>query len=282
MPFDSNGKYSLPPIYKATTGEKVLAEQHNIPLEDVAQALSQCIKRDGSTPAIRNISMSGFLVTDLGDAKNAGDAVNKRMLDAMIPVGAILPFAGYNPPPGWLLCGGQAVSRAVYAALFAVIGGTYGGGDGGSTFNLPDYRGRVLIGRDDMAGPAANRITPGGSWINGAQIGAAGGAEHVALNEAQMPYHRHEGNTAGGGWHRHGTGLARDSGIGPAYGDYAGAQPGQGWHVSMAQETIGPQPATSTDGNHTHYLETNFKGGNQPHMNVQPSIIVNYIIRAGT
>jgi len=272
MPYDSNGKYSLPPIYKATTGEKVLAEQHNIPLEDVAQALSQCIKRDGSTPGLRNQSLSGFLITDMGDARNPGDAVNKRMLDAMIPVGSIQAFAGGNPPPGWLLCGGQAVSRATYAALFSVVGGAFGSGDGGSTFNLPDFRGRVLVGRDDMGGPAANRVTPGNCGINGGWIGSAGGAESIVLTEAQMPYHRHEGNTAGGGGHNHQGYDSRSS------------MPGAGQFLVSSNGEDGPMHAVGTTGwagDHIHYVETNFKGGNGAHMNVQPSIIINYIIRTG-
>lgn len=73
-----------------------------------------------------------------------------------IPAGAYLPFAGSTAPTGWLLCAGQAVSRTTYAALFAVVGTTYGIGDGSTTFNLPDLRGRVIAGKDDMNGTAAN------------------------------------------------------------------------------------------------------------------------------
>lgn len=266
MPFDSNGKYSLPPIYKATTGEKVLAEQHNIPFEDVAQALSQCLKRGGSTPAIRNLSMSGFLVTDLGDAKNPGDAVSKKLLDAAVPIGAIDEFAGDTPPQGWLLCYGQAVSRTTYAALFAVIGTKFGTGDGGSTFNVPDYRGRVGVGRDDMGGPAAKRVTAGGSGIVGTNIGATGGLQSVALTEAQMPPHKHEGNTNRAGRHAHGIGRG------------AGNGNSSGW---LGAENQDQTRYVNEDGEHDHYFETNSKGGGAAHNNMQPSIIVNFIIRTG-
>lgn len=65
---------------------------------------------------------------------------------AGVPTGTPLPFCGKNPPAGYLLCGGQAVSRTTYAALFAVIGTTYGSGDGSSTFNVPNGQGVFFRG----------------------------------------------------------------------------------------------------------------------------------------
>ncbi|MBN3010378.1 tail fiber protein, partial [Ruthenibacterium lactatiformans] len=65
-----------------------------------------------------------------------------------MPVGCVIPFAGAAAPTGWLLCQGQAISRTTYAQLFSVIGTTYGSGDGKTTFNLPDMRGRVAVGSD--------------------------------------------------------------------------------------------------------------------------------------
>lgn len=102
-----------------------------------------------------------------------------------VPVGSVTAFAGANAPAGWLLCGGQTVSRTTYAGLFSVIGTTYGAGDGSTTFTLPDLRGRVIAGEDDMGGTAANRLTSGGAGINGTVLGAAGGAETVTLTSAQ-------------------------------------------------------------------------------------------------
>lgn len=64
------------------------------------------------------------------------------------PAGKIAPFAGVATPAGWLLCNGAAVSRTTHAALFAVIGTTYGVGDGATTFNVPDLRGEFLQGAD--------------------------------------------------------------------------------------------------------------------------------------
>ena len=63
------------------------------------------------------------------------------------PPGAIVAYAGPTPPPGWLLADGSDVSRLQYAALFEAIGTTYGAGNGSTTFNLPDLRGRLAVGR---------------------------------------------------------------------------------------------------------------------------------------
>ena len=100
------------------------------------------------------------------------------------PSGLIAPYAGSTAPSGWLLCGGQAVSRSTYATLFTAIGTTYGTGDGSTTFNLPDLRGRAPHGVDNMGGTAANRVTSGGSGITGTTLGAVGGTETHTLTIA--------------------------------------------------------------------------------------------------
>lgn len=105
----------------------------------------------------------------------------------LAPTGVVLPFAGATAPTGWLLCFGQAVSRTTFADLFAAIGTTYGAGNGSTTFNLPDLRGRVAAGEDDMGGTAANRLTSAGSGVNGLSLGATGGAETHTLTNAQLP-----------------------------------------------------------------------------------------------
>lgn len=65
---------------------------------------------------------------------------------ANIPTAAVIPYAAATAPGGWLACDGSAVSRATFAELFAVIGTTYGVGDGSTTFNVPDLRGRAAVG----------------------------------------------------------------------------------------------------------------------------------------
>jgi len=75
------------------------------------------------------------------------------------PTGGMIMWTTDTAPTGWLLCYGQAVSRTTYAALFAVLGTTFGSGDGSTTFNVPDMRGRLPLGQDDMGGSSANRVT---------------------------------------------------------------------------------------------------------------------------
>lgn len=82
-------------------------------------------------------------VADGGHQHPVGASIN----DALVPTGAFLPYGGTSAPTGWLLCDGAAVSRSTYAALFAVLSTTYGAGDGSTTFNLPDYRGRFVLGK---------------------------------------------------------------------------------------------------------------------------------------
>jgi microcystin-dependent protein len=174
--------------------------------------------------------------------------VQSRLSTATM-AGVVVPFAGTTEPAGWLFCYGQAVSRTTYAALFSAISTTYGTGDGSTTFNLPDLRGRVVAGQDDMGGTSANRLT---SPLNGDTLGAAGGAEGVTLTTAEIPAHSHslpEGTS--------GTPIE--------------ANPG-------ARFRGGYTNAGATSGSSTG---TGSAGSGGAHNNVQPTIILNYIICTG-
>ncbi|HYL49486.1 MAG TPA: tail fiber protein, partial [Stellaceae bacterium] len=144
------------------------------------------------TAASQNVGIAAGDVVQL-DGSGRLPAVDGSQLTGLgaVPSGVVVPFAGASAPSGWLLCYGQAVSRTTYATLFATIGTTFGSGDGSTTFNLPDLRGRAAFGVDNMGGAAANRVTSGGSGINGSALGAVGGAETVTLTQAQMPSHSH-------------------------------------------------------------------------------------------
>jgi microcystin-dependent protein len=96
----------------------------------------------------------------------------------LIPVGALMPYAGATAPDGWLLCNGQTPSRTTYANLFAVIGTTYGAGDG-STFGLPDPMGRAIIG------------VGSGSGLTARALAAKSGAETVVIASGNLPTHEH-------------------------------------------------------------------------------------------
>ena len=126
------------------------------------------------------------------EAQLGANPVNPTDLTIVgIFTGAVMPFAGANAPPGWLLCYGQAISRTTYANLFTVIGITYGAGDGSTTFNLPDLRGRAVHGLDNMGGTAAGRLTGVTGSVAGTTLGAVGGEETHLLALAEMPSHSH-------------------------------------------------------------------------------------------
>jgi microcystin-dependent protein len=110
-------------------------------------SLNLRIKDDGvTTPKILNQNVT--------TAKIADGNVTPAKIDSMwglAPVGAVIAFAAVTAPSGWLTCDGSAVSRTTYANLYSIIGDAHGNGDGSSTFNLPDYRGRFLRGVDGSA-----------------------------------------------------------------------------------------------------------------------------------
>ncbi len=96
-----------------------------------------------------------------------------------LPSGTVTSFAGNIAPIGWLLCNGDTVSRETYKCLFEIIGTTFGNGDGVTTFNLPDLRGRVSIAAGSGTG-LTNRV-----------LGAIGGEEAHTLTLNEIPSHTH-------------------------------------------------------------------------------------------
>jgi microcystin-dependent protein len=107
-----------------------------------------------------------FQATYATSAGNA-DAVDGQDASVLVPPGTVVAYGGATPPAGWLLCNGAAVSRTQYAALFAAIGIAHGSGNGTTTFNVPDYRGRFLRGVDGGTGRDPDRagrtaMNPGG------------------------------------------------------------------------------------------------------------------------
>lgn len=109
-----------------------------------------------------------------------------------LPTGMIVPSPLDIVPVGWLLCNGQAVSRASYSALFAAYGVKYGNGDGSTTFNLPDYRGLFLRGTDHGAGidPDAASRTDRGDGTTGDNVGTQQ-AEDVGPHNHRVNMYSH-------------------------------------------------------------------------------------------
>ncbi|MFH1343613.1 MAG: phage tail protein [Pseudomonadota bacterium] len=116
-----------------------------------------------------------------------------------IPLGSGLPFFGPTAPnSSFVFPYGQAISRTTYSALFALFGATYGSGDGSTTFNVPDLRGRVVAGKDDMGGTSANRLTDADDGLNGDTLGDTGGGETQTLATANLPAYTPTGTVVNG------------------------------------------------------------------------------------
>lgn len=101
-----------------------------------------------------------------------------------VPVGSVFIWLTNTAPNGWFLCYGQAVSRTTYARLFDLIGTRFGIGDGSTTFNILDLRGRVPLGQDDMGGVSANRVTNAQADV----IGGAAGDEDIPEHYHTVPF----------------------------------------------------------------------------------------------
>ena len=156
-------------------------------------------------------------------------------------IGEIRLFGGNFAPQGWAFCNGQLQAISDNNALFSLLGTTYGG-DGQSTFALPDLRGRVPIHQGQGAG-LSSRI-----------LGTTGGSESVTLTLAQMPVHSHQLNAS-------------------ATAASAAAGPG-GVLATPATQIYGAgTPTTPMDA-----AEVTPVGGNQPHQNMAPYQAVNFII----
>ena len=109
---------------------------------------------------------------------------------ALVPTGAVFPYVSTSAPTGYLACNGQAVSRATYAALFAIIGTAYGVGDGSTTFNVPDGRGRTFAGYD--SGNATGRLTKAQSQgVDASALGNSGGEQGHSLTSGENGTHNH-------------------------------------------------------------------------------------------
>lgn len=143
-------------------------------------------------PAITDISM--LALDDTAQTFRATAAAFALYIrEAILPAGTSFAYNGSVLPSGYLWEDGSAVSRSTYSRLFAAIGTKFGAGDGSTTFNVPDSRGRVKAGRDDMGGSAAGRLTTGVSGVNGGLLGAAGGSEVSAgsISGTQSIAHTH-------------------------------------------------------------------------------------------
>lgn len=225
-------------------------------------------KAPAASPAFTGEPTAPTAAPETNTTQIATTAFVKAADDALMVATAPMPgelkaIAGASVPAWaegqWLLCDGAAVSRTTYATLFEAIGVNWGVGDGETTFNLPDLRGRTLVGLDNMGGSAANRVTSSGSGIDGATLGSTGGEEMNTLTVDKMPVHGHGVNDPG---HSHSY-LKPGSGGGIDAGPY-----------QHQLDSVGANTGSATTG-----ITIGNSGGGEAHNNMQPSAMVNYLIK---
>lgn len=134
-------------------------------------------------PEITSITEHAVIPIDTGTEtfKIKAGTIADYVASVILPAGMMMPYAGTAAPDGWLFATGAEVSRSTYSRLFAAIGTTFGVGNGTTTFNLPDMRGRVAACKDNLGGSAASRLTTGGSGVDGSTLGASGGVQSQTL-----------------------------------------------------------------------------------------------------
>ncbi|MBN1755101.1 tail fiber protein [bacterium] len=196
--------------------------------------------------------------------------VNGRIKDKtgwVMPVGTVVPYAGSSAPDGWLLCDGTSYSTTTYNDLHTIIGYTYGGS--GSTFNVPNLKGRVIVGIN-------------GSDSDFDNLNDNGGEKYHTLTISEMPSHNHGGSTGDNGEHHHY--LEGTSADGLTFRDryYPGDETvdldfGGGSNSDPGDERWRGRAFSNYTGEHDHSISS--QGGGDAHNNLQPYRVLNYIIK---
>ena len=190
-------------------------------------------------------------------------------------IGEVRMWAASSAPEKWLLCQGQAIARSTYASLFAVVGEVYGAGDGTTTFNLPDFRGRAAIGAGQ------------GSGLTNRALGEILGEEAHANTSVENGTHTHTGpshthtmpHTHTGGAHTHGVYATTLSAGGYVSAFAKGSlsfefNTASGGAVTTSDASTSTTSSSGTDA-------TGSSGSGAAHNTMQPSLVIDFIIYSG-
>lgn len=244
MSRNGSGNYNLPAGNPVVSGTTISSTWANTTLSDIASALTGSIASDGQTPMSGTLNMTDNLIINVATPVSANDATNKTYVDTNLAAevaiieaeiaavnsvitGTIQMWPTASAPAGYLLCAGAAVSRTTYATLFAVIGTTFGSGDGSTTFNLPNYTNRMPYGTT---------------------IGATGGSA-----DAVVVSHTHTLTDPG---HNHTTGTSSTGGGALTSGSQLGYATNTG--TATTGITIASAGVSGTNANLPPYLGINF------------------------
>lgn len=267
----------------------------NIALNSATKYTIALVQQNGNTNQTVFIRSSfNGTYTPKHQAYSGGNGVTMKLSSSSaVAVGDLKWSARSGDFDGWLLCDGRAVYRDAYASLFAIIGTSFGVGNGTTTFNIPDCRGRVpaMIGN--------------GNGLTVRNLGQTTGAETHTLNANELPGHTHTGTTGVVAGHDHGGSTAANGththsvndpghthtqtttnddfnnsgGNPPGFtGDSAGTRT---WNnistntTGITINSVGNHTHTITaDGSHSHTFTTNSSGGGLAHNNMQPTLFI--------
>jgi len=162
-----------------------------------------------------------------------------------IPTATIVPWSSASVPTGFLECDGAAVSRSTYSALFAIVGTTYGAGDGASTFNVPNLTDKIAMGKSNNKALAST----GGAETVQTSGNVGGSTGNHTLSTPEIPGHSHPGGATSGY---------------PAYGNSPSARPAN-------------TGSAGGGGSHSHNMSANFTGDSTSVL--QPYLTIIYIIK---
>lgn len=247
------------------TGQDVVVFKDN--------GITALIVKDGGTVGINTTSPSSSYKLDVNGNSNVSGRVYQDAF-MLVPPGSIMPYAVSSAPGGWLLCDGSAVSRSTYATLFSLIGSTYGNGNGYNTFNLPDMRGRMIVGFNS-------------SDTSFDSLGETGGSKTATLTTNELPAHTHSTSTTSNGSHTHSitdpghnhyfTTINDDynnSGTNPPgfSADSAGLKT---WYTSNSYTGI----TVNSVSDHSHTVTVNSTGSGNSFSIMNPYMVLNYIIK---
>ena len=166
-------------------------------------------------------------------------------------IGIVKLFAGNFAPRGWAFCNGQLLSIAQNTALFSILGTTYGG-DGRTTFALPNLNGRVPVG--------TGQSTAGSNYT----LGAMAGQENVHLTQTQIPQHTHS--------------LQANAGVGSVNTAENNFPAGGQVQIERGSPVYPTNSFATSGGTQMNPQAIGVAGGSQPHSNMQPFLAMNYII----